>query len=320
MLVLGLQGSPRRKGNTAFLLDLFLSEAARLGARTRVIHPAREPIAACRGCGTCEKQGLCVNQDIMGEAFFPLLREADLVVAASPVYFYGITAQLKGFIDRCQTFWSRKYRLRLTDPGAATRSGLLLAVAASHGSQLFEGLQLTARYFFDAIAARDGGALTYRGIEHTGDMAHHPEAALETARLAASLLGPLVERHTVAFYDASSTGAAWVAAAWMRHLAGDRWDVYAAPAPADKTLKAGLGRVMAQSGIDMGYYQSQPLEQAPQPVDRVIALGATTPEEPRQTLCWPIPALDTGTDLELASFCDAIRTQVRRFIDHDENR
>ena len=315
MLVLGLQGSPRRKGNTAFLLDLFLSEAARLGARTRVVHPAREPIAACRGCGTCEKQGLCVSQDIMGEIFFPLLREADLVVVASPVYFYGLTAQLKGFIDRCQTFWSRKYRLRLTDPGAATRSGLLLAVAASHGTQLFDGLHLTSRYFFDAIAARDGGSLTYRGIEHPGDMAHHPKASLETAQLAASLLGPLVERRTVAFCDASNTGAAWVAAAWMRHLAGRQWDVYAAPAPEDKALRAGLGRVMARSGIDMGYYQSQPLEQAPQPVDRVIALGATAPEGLRPTLCWPLPSLGNGTDVELASFCQAIETEVRRFID-----
>ena len=269
MLVVGLQGSPRRKGNTAFLLDLFMTEAVRLGARTRVIHPATEPVVACRGCGACEKQGLCVSRDIMADVFFPLLREADLVVAASPVYFYGVTAQLKQFIDRCQTFWSRKYRLRLTDPGAGTRRGLLLAVAASQGPQLFEGLHLTARYFFDAIAARDGGSLTYRGIEHARDMARHPGAAQETAALAASLLTPLAQRRTVAFCDASNTGAARVAAAWMRHLRPARqWDVYAASAPADKALAAGLDRAMAQHGIDMGYYQPQPLDQAPKPMDQ----------------------------------------------------
>ena len=315
MLVVGLQGSPRRKGNTAFLLDLFMAEARRLGARTRVIQPGREAVAPCRGCGACEQQGICVHQDVMAHTLFGLLREADLVVAASPVYFYGITAQLKGFIDRCQTLWSRKYRLRLTDPGAGNRIGLLLSVAASHGPQLFDGLHLTARYFFDAIAARDAGSLTYRDIEHAGDMARHADAPQEAAALARRVLAPLIERRTVGFCDASQTGAALVAAAWLRHLAGGAWDVYAAPAAVDGPTAAGLTRVLAGRGIDLGYYRAQPLSEAVRPPDRVIALGDAPPETPAPTTHWQRPAAGDGTDAALDDFCRAIEQDVRRLVD-----
>ena len=315
MLVVGLQGSPRRKGNTAFLLDLLMAEAKRIGARTRIIQPGSEAVAACRGCGACEKQGICVHQDVMADIFFGLLREADLVVAASPVYFYGITAQLKGFIDRCQTLWSRKYRLHLTDPGAGSRAGLLLSVAASHGTQLFDGLHLTARYFFDAIAARDAGSLTYRDIEHTGDMARQADAPREVAHLASSVLAPLLARRTVGFCDASQTGAALVAAAWMRHLAGGAWDVYAAPAAVDGPTAARLTRVMAGRGIDLGYYRAQPLSEAVRPPAQVIALGDAPPEVPALTDRWQRPPTGDGTDAALDDFCSTIEQEVRRLVD-----
>jgi multimeric flavodoxin WrbA len=314
MLVVGLQGSPRRKGNTSFLLDRFMAQAARMGARTRVICPGREPIAACRGCGACEKQGLCVSQDIMAQEFFPLLREADVVVAASPVYFYGLTAQLKSFIDRCQTLWSRKYRLRLADPGAASRAGVLLAVAASRGPQLFDGLHLTARYFFDAIGARDAGSLTYRGIEHPGDMARHPTASQEVHELAEGLLSPLAGRPAVGFSDDTGTGAALVAAAWMRYLAGKEWDVYAGPAPVDDTLRARLERVMAQTGIDLGYYHPQPLDQAPPALERVIAFGQAPAGAPPPTRHWSLPPPGDGSDAGLEVFCRSIEADVIRFL------
>ena len=106
MLILGLQGSPRKGGNTDTLLGAFLEKAGQAGAAVKTIQVARAGIVPCKGCGYCETHGTCViADDPMSTELFGLLRQADLVVAATPVYFYGISAQLKVLIDRCQTLW-----------------------------------------------------------------------------------------------------------------------------------------------------------------------------------------------------------------------
>ena len=117
MLVLGLQGSPRKKGNTQYLLKSFLNEAENLGARTHIIEVAKKNITPCKGCGFCEKKGYCViEDDDMKPEIYPLLRSTDVIVVATPIFFYSVTAQLKALIDRSQALWSRKYKLKLTDP------------------------------------------------------------------------------------------------------------------------------------------------------------------------------------------------------------
>jgi multimeric flavodoxin WrbA len=316
MFVLGLQGSPRRKGNTAYLLDLFLAEARRRGARTEVVSPAREAIVACKGCGACEKTGICVSDDVMAKRIFSLLRQADVVVTASPVYFYGVTAQLKGLIDRCQTLWSRKYRLKLTDPGASVRCGVMLAVGATRGAKLFDGLHLTVDYFFDAIAARSAGSLTYRGIEHAGDMARRTADHDEVVRLAGQLCQPLAARRAVAFLDDGPTGGGRMAAAWMRHLAGASWDVYATDPSLPGPVAAIVERTLAVRGIDFGYAGIQPLSSATSPMDQVVAVGSAVPDSPRATAQWPLETV--SNDIDPAFYdarCDDIRERVRRLID-----
>ena len=134
MLAIGLQGSPLKKGSTAFLLGRFMDELEAQGARVMTIDVPRKDIRPCLGCGFCEKKGHCVieDDDMSGEVY-ELLREAELVVAASPVFFYSVTAQLKALIDRSQTLWSRKYRFRLADPLKKTRQGCFLSMGGSSG-------------------------------------------------------------------------------------------------------------------------------------------------------------------------------------------
>lgn len=314
MLVLGLQGSPRGKGNTAYLLDLFLGEARRFGARTETIEAAVEPVTFCKGCGACEKKGVCVSRDVMAEKIFPLLRQADVVVTASPVYFYGISAQLKAIVDRCQTLWSRKHRLKLTDPGAAVRRGVLLSVAASQGQQLFDGIHLTARYFYDAVAAVDSGSLVYRGIEKAGDMAAHSGAAMESATLAQSVLAPLADRRPVVFCDAGVAGGGLIAAAWARYLAGDRLDVYAAADLPDEQTTAVLTTAMADRGIDIGYYRPQPPAQTAVAMTRTVAVGDDRLAE--ATDRWHLAPPAPGSVEAAAALVEKTGERVRRFIDH----
>ena len=176
MFVVGLQGSPRKKGNTDYLLDRFLEQATALGAETVKIQVAQKNILPCIGCNSCMQTGQCVIQtDDMFSEMYPLLQKADVIVAATPVFFYGPSAQLKALIDRSQTLWSRKYALKIHDPLAKTRQGFLLSVGATGGNQLFDGIKLTAKYFFDAAGASYGGDLTFRKADRAGDLQKLPD-------------------------------------------------------------------------------------------------------------------------------------------------
>lgn len=253
MFVLGLQGSPRRKGNTAYLLGKFLREAESYGARTRILEVCRKNIIPCKELVVCEKKGTCPIDDDMGAEIYGLLRRADVVVAASPVFFYNVTAQLKALIDRCQTLWARKYRLGLKDPGSPMRQGFLLAVGATRGKQLFDGIELTARYFFDALAAAPAGGLTYAGIEHPGDMAKHSRVAEDIRETVATLLAPFAQRKRVLFLGHGGDGRAPMAAAFARYAGGDRFDVRCAGASPASALNKGAVAAMARKGLDLAF-------------------------------------------------------------------
>jgi multimeric flavodoxin WrbA/protein-tyrosine-phosphatase len=263
MLILGLQGSPRRGGNTDSFLAAFLEKAGQTGAAVETIQVARAGIVPCKGCGYCETHGTCViADDPMSSTIFGLLRQADLVVAATPVYFYAASAQLKVLIDRCQTLWSRKYVYKLKDPLAATRKGLLFSVAASRGRQLFDGIHLSTKYFFDAIDADFSHALTYRGIEAKGAIRNHKSLDADVEAAVAATVLPLVKRKKVLFISPSGACRAPMAAAMAQQRYGDRIRTdFAGWSPAD-ALQDAMVRSMQQIGLDMGFRKPQNSEQA----------------------------------------------------------
>jgi arsenate reductase len=253
MLVIGLQGSPQKKGNTNFLLSAFMNEANKLGAFTKIIEVAEKNILPCIGCGFCEKNGFCfINDDMSGE-IYQLLWEADMVVAATPIFFYNATAQLKALIDRSQALWSRKYKLNLSDPGRKTRRGFLLSVGATKGKNLFEGLHLTAKYFFDALGANYNGSLTYHRIEKKGDMENHPAVLHDVRNAVAEHLSPLAARKKIMFICRENACRSQMASAFTRHLAGNSIEaVSCGSTPAD-SINLDMVDVMKAKGIDMAH-------------------------------------------------------------------
>jgi multimeric flavodoxin WrbA len=191
MLALGLQGSPNSKGSTDYLLKQFMAVLAARGLQTHTIHVAQKNIQPCKGCGYCGKKGICVIQDDdMQNEIYALLREAEIIVVATPVFFYSVPSQLKALIDRTQVFWSRKYRLQLPDPLQKPRKGFLLSLGGSQGKQLFTGVQLVAKYFFDAVDAQFVGSLTYRNIETRKDIMQHAELKNDIVRAVETILSP----------------------------------------------------------------------------------------------------------------------------------
>jgi multimeric flavodoxin WrbA len=160
--VLGIFGSPRRGGNTDLLLEEALKGAEKEGAGAERLHLIDFSITPCRECHGCDLTGECVILDDM-EKIYPKLLEADVIILASPVFFYGLTAWAKAFVDRCQAFWSRKYLLK--DPSLGKegkrRKGFLISVGGTKGQRVFHG------------------------IDAKGDILKHPEAiqqAFETGR------------------------------------------------------------------------------------------------------------------------------------------
>ena len=267
MLILGLQGSPRKKGNTNFLLSTFLQAAEQRGAATRIISVAERNILPCKEYVVCEKKGTCPIDDDMAGEIYGLLRQAEVVVLASPIFFYNMTSQLKALVDRCQVFWARKYRLKLSDPLKATRRGYLLSVAATRGKTLFDGLQLTTKYFFDAIDARFDGSLVYRGIEGPKDMANHPTVREDVDQAVAALMAHYTSRKKVLFLCRRNACRSQMAGAWAQHLAGDRLDVATGGSePAERT-DPDMAKVMAEQGVDMAF-------RTPRGIDAALANGA----------------------------------------------
>jgi len=262
MLVIGFQGSPRKKGNTSFLLSHFMQAVEKLGAQTRIIEVAQKNIIPCKEYVVCEKRGFCPIDDDVKSEIYPLIRQAEVVVLASPIFFYNMTAQLKAVVDRCQTFWARKYKLKLADPAKKTKRGFLLSVGATRGKNLFEGLQLTAQYFFDAIDARFEGSLTYRDIEGPKDMAKHPNVLTDVAEAAAALVGPLLDRKKILFACRENACRSQMAGALAQYLAGDTLEVITGGStPADQ-VNMDMVRVMHEKGIDMAFRVPKSIESA----------------------------------------------------------
>ncbi len=262
MLILGLQGSPRKKGNTNYLLATFMTAAEKFGARTLVIDVTRKEIIPCKEYTVCEKKGYCPIEDDVKNEIYPLLREAELVVVATPIFFYNMTAQLKAVIDRCQTFWARKYKLKLKDPGANMRRGFLLAVGATKGKNLFEGLNLTTQYFFDAIWAKFEDSLTYRGIEGPKDLARHPTVIEDVEKAVERLLTPFVGRKKVLFACRENACRSQMASAFAQFLAGDKLDVSNGGSEPAEKINPDMVTVMHEKGIDMGFRQPRSMADA----------------------------------------------------------
>jgi multimeric flavodoxin WrbA len=179
--VLGIMGSPRIKGNTDLLLEEALKGAKSQGAEVEKIVVDKLKIAPCKEYLGCFKDGNCVIRDDMDE-IYPKLLGADVVIIASPMFFYGVSSQAKALIDRCQALWARKHILKQSLPNSG-RKGAFIAVGATKGKRLFEGAILTVKYFFEAIGVEYADELLVRGVDARGEIKEHPIALSDAFEL-----------------------------------------------------------------------------------------------------------------------------------------
>ncbi len=103
--VLILSGSPRKGGNSDLLCDEFMRGALEAGHQVEKIRVQEKKVACCLGCYACKDTGVCAIKDDMADIIQKMI-DCDVMVLASPVYFYSIDAQLKAVIDRSVCRWT----------------------------------------------------------------------------------------------------------------------------------------------------------------------------------------------------------------------
>jgi multimeric flavodoxin WrbA len=109
---LGVVGSPRKKGNTHILVSRILEGAKKGGASGDLLFLNDLDIQECDGCHVCWKGKPCRKKDDMNR-IYPMIIESDVIIFGTPVYWYGPTALMKGFIDRFVYFNCHKNRMKI---------------------------------------------------------------------------------------------------------------------------------------------------------------------------------------------------------------
>jgi len=106
--ILAIHGSPRRKGNTPMLLQKAVQGAKEAGADVEEIVLRDLKMSPCLEIYGCKKTGRCVIKDDFQDVYDKLL-SCQAVMLASPIFFYTVSAHTKILMDRCQSFWVKKY-------------------------------------------------------------------------------------------------------------------------------------------------------------------------------------------------------------------
>lgn len=188
MNILAIAGSPRRGGNTDKMLEYAIAGAASRGAVVEQVILSKLTISPCIECNLCYDTGDCAVQDDFQEICARTLA-ADGIILAAPVFFMGVSAQAKAFIDRFQCLWALKNVLKREvppPPNVAMRTALFLSAAGSPQTK-FDSTLATVRAFFATINAKMVGKLCINGIDARGDMEKHP-VLLEQVRDLGALL------------------------------------------------------------------------------------------------------------------------------------
>lgn len=187
MKIVVFQGSPRREGNTDILLGETL-RAVSCGNEVILFTLNDMNIRPCQNCGGCDEMGSCILTDDMDD-IYPAIREADRIIMASPIFFFGLSAQTKTMVDRCQAFWCEKYLLKKTIPsGQCGRKGLLLLLGGMKKDIGIQCAGATATAFFRTISVPEHETLSYLSIDKKGAIINHPSALKDAYEAGARLV------------------------------------------------------------------------------------------------------------------------------------
>ena len=175
--IIVLVGSSRKGGNTDLLARSF-AEGAGKSNEVELISVEDYKVQPCLGCNSCFKREdhSCIQKDDMGKIYDKLM-EADVLVIASPVYFYGLSAQLKAIIDRLHNPIRDMFKIRKL---------AMLLVGAATLPELFDAILMQYRLILNFFKLEDAGTVLVRGAKERGDV-ENGESLQEAYRLGESI-------------------------------------------------------------------------------------------------------------------------------------
>jgi multimeric flavodoxin WrbA len=185
--VLGINGSPRRDGNTQILLDKALEGAASGGAEIERIDLDRLTFGPCREeeYYAVDDRGFSVIEDDMHQVYREV-EACDALILASPIFFGGLSAQMKAMIDRFQCVWVSKFMLNRR-MFIRRKAGAFISVEASNREDFFQNAKAIIRNFFALINVRYTGELFCPGMEEKGAVLASPEKIERAVTLGVNL-------------------------------------------------------------------------------------------------------------------------------------
>ena len=159
--VVVLVGSVRKGGNTDLLAQSFI-EGASKNNDVEVVSVADYKINPCIGCNSCftREGNKCFQNDDMPKVY-EKLKKADVLVIASPVYFYGISAQLKAIVDRLHTPMRNEFSIKKL---------ALILVGAATLPELFDSIKIQYQLVLNFFHLEDAGMVLVRGAKDKGDV------------------------------------------------------------------------------------------------------------------------------------------------------
>jgi len=171
--LLAIYGSPRENGNSDILLNEAIKGAKTENIKIENIFVRDLKINPCKECNYCNKTGKCIQNDDM-QSVYEYLENSDYVIVATPIFFYGLPGNLKNLIDRCQSYWSKKYILKQYK-NKICKLGGFISVGGTKGKKLFDGAILTIKYFFDVFNFVYYKDLLVRKIDSYQEILNYPD-------------------------------------------------------------------------------------------------------------------------------------------------
>lgn len=161
MKVLGINGSARKNGNTAIIINTIFDELKKHGIETEMVQFSGSIIEPCRGCYGCKGRNCCVfKNDIFNECF-KKMTEADGIILGSPVYSADVSANMKAFLERAGMVVAQNYGLLKHKVGASVsavrRGGGMTAVDTMNHFLMNKEIIIVGSTYWNMVYGKDIG-------------------------------------------------------------------------------------------------------------------------------------------------------------------
>jgi len=182
-------GSPRQQGNSSTIAEHFCTTMKKLGSDVQTFHLNRLTYKGCQGCMMCKGTGERCTLDDDLTPVLDALRDADVLIMATPVYFGDVSSQLKGFIDRMFCFLVPDYR---TNPQKSRLSPgkklVFIQVQGRPDEHKFADIFKRYGEFFEWYGFKERYHIRCWGIRELGEVKSHEEVFVRADEVARQLM------------------------------------------------------------------------------------------------------------------------------------